>query len=231
MSANTGEPDHFVPHGICTECGNDDAAWLDTLCLDCRMATDQGPTFGTWGDPTSRLIYHDAMPALLSGIDRSGTTLDLGGGNGLLREWFDQVVTVDKDPAKQPDVLADVLGYAPTDKVYDRVVLRYVLHYLNDTEVRDLLANIAGYHHGDLVVIQFVNDADTLEAKYANSVNETKWFRSEWHLLTLLTQRWTVHQRVALGYDVDPEFYRNRLGHPNPTGHAETVVAYLMRPR
>lgn len=51
---STGEPDYFVPHGTCTECGNDDAAWLDTLCLDCRMATDQGEAFGTWPDRTSR---------------------------------------------------------------------------------------------------------------------------------------------------------------------------------
>jgi hypothetical protein len=228
---STGEPDHFVPHGTCTECGNDDAAWRDTLCLDCRMATDQGTAFGTWSDRTSQLLYHDAMPALLSGIDREGRTLDLGGGNGLSRYWFEDVTTVDNDQRKQPDVLADMLGYAPTNVTYDRVLLRYVLHYLNDTEVRDLLTNIRRYHRGDLVVVQFVNDTDTLEAKYANSVNETKWFRTEWHLLTLLTQRWEVHQRIAVDYDVDPEFYRNRLGHPNPTGHPETVVAYLMRPR
>ena len=40
---------------------------------------------------------------------------------------------------------------------------------------------------------------------------------------------WRIHNRVALDYVVDPEFYRNRLGHPNPTGHQETVVAYDLR--
>jgi hypothetical protein len=58
-------------------------------------------------------------------------------------------------------------------------------------------------------------------------VNETKFFRPEWHLLGLL-RPWEVRRRIALSYDVGPEFYRNRLGHPNPTGHPETVVAYTL---
>src|SRR5690606_29386581 len=109
------------------------------------------------------------------------STLDLGGGNGLSREWFDQVTTVDIDPTKAPDVEADILTYTPPVPP-TRVLMRYVLHYLTDSQVIDLLDHIAGYC-GELVVIQFVND--DLAAKQANSVNETKVFRTETHLRSL----------------------------------------------
>lgn len=187
---------------------------------------DQGTAFGTWADPTSRLIYHDAMGALLSGIERPTRVLDLGGGNGLAREWFPGAVTVDLDPAKDPDVLADALEYTPAQP-YDLVLLRYVLHYLPDPLVRDLLVHVATYHRGPVVVIQFVNE--DLEAKAANSVGELKCFRTEWHLRTLVDREpWELVRRIAVSYDVDPEFYRNRLHHPDPTGHPETVVSYLL---
>jgi hypothetical protein len=219
----------------CTECGNDDPTEGYDLCSDCLEASgspllevDAGVQFGTWPDPTSRLIYQDAMPALLSGIARTGTTLDLGGGNGLSRQWFDQVHTVDADPGKQPDEVADALTYVP-DTSYDRVLLRYVLHYLRDGEVVALLQHVATYHHGPVVLVQFVND--DLDAKYANSVNERKHFRTEDQVIHLLSfAPWRVHQRIAVEYEVHPDFYRHRLGHPNPTGHRERVVAYLLEP-
>lgn len=187
------------------------------------MNVDAGVAFGTWEDETSRLIYRDAMPALLVGTDTSGLTLDLGGGNGLSRQWFANVVTVDSDPDKLPDVVADILTFAPNPGIYDRVLLRYVLHYLTDAQVRELMAHLASWHRGELTVIQFVND--DLEAKYGNSVNETKHFRTEGQLLALLDP-WVPAHRVAVSYEVTADFYRNRLAHPNPTAHAETVVAY-----
>lgn len=188
------------------------------------MNPDAGTAFGTWQDRTSRLLYADAMPALLSGVPRDGLTLDLGGANGLSRQWFNNVLTVDVDASKQPDVVADALTYTP-DPPVDRVLLRYVLHYLSDAKVRQLARHVATYAD-ELVVVQFVND--DLRAKRANSVNETKHFRSEVMLLGLL-RPWRVHQRIALAYDVDPQFYANRLGHPSPSGHPETVVGYLCR--
>lgn len=187
------------------------------------MNVDAGTEFGKWGDETSRLIYHDAMPALLTGVDTTARTLDLGGGNGLMREWFPNLTTVDRDVTKAPDVLTDIITYQPTE-TYDRVLLRYVLHYLSDAQVALMLDRIARWHDGPLLVVQFVND--DVGAKYANSVNERKWFRTEWHLLSLLTRQWEVERRVAVEYDVTPEFYANRLAHPNPTGHRERAVAY-----
>jgi hypothetical protein len=188
------------------------------------MSTDQGTAFGTWLDPTSRLIYHDAMPALLSGTPRDGLVLDLGGGNGLAREWFPRLLTVDADPAKEPDVLADVLTWQPSTQAA-RVLLRYVLHYLPDDDVRRLMAHLASWHRGPVTLIQFVND--DLAAKERNSVNEVRYFRTEARLRSLLWP-WLVQRRIAVSYDVDPEFYRNRLNHPHPTSHPETVVAYTL---
>lgn len=188
---------------------------------------DAGTAFGTWPDATSRLIYHDAMPALLSGTYTTSPTVDLGGGNGLARQWFPHLTTVDSDEAKRPDVVADVLTWQPAPgRRYDRVLLRYVLHYLADAQVEALLRHVATWHDGELLVIQFVND--DLAAKRANSVNETKHFRTEAQLLALLAP-WSPQRRLALDYVVEPEFYRNRLGHPNPTGHPERVVAYTCR--
>lgn len=183
---------------------------------------DQGQAFGSWGDPTSRLIYHDAMPALLSGVDRSGHVLDLGGGNGLAREWFPNLTTVDTDAAKGPDVVADALTYVPPARP-DLVLLRYVLHYLNGYDVVRLLRHVTTYAD-TLLVVQFVND--DLVAKRANSVNESKVFRTEMHLGQLVRPWWRLVRRIAVEYEVHPDFYRNRLGHPNPTAHAERVVSY-----
>lgn len=194
-----------------------------------RMDVDQGTAFGTWTDRTSRLIYHDAMPALLSGIEHPERVLDLGGANGLSREWFPDALTVDVDRSKQPDIVADALVYTPL-QAPDLVLIRYVLHYLPDRSVRALLHHVASYHDGPVLLIQFVND--DLDAKLANSFNEgPRHFRSEVHLHGLVDQPpWQLVRRIALEYVVDPEFYTHRLGHPTGTAHLERVVSYLLTP-
>lgn len=186
---------------------------------------DQGRRFGTWPDRTSRLIYHDAMPALLSGVDTALPTVDLGGGNGLAREWFPYLTTVDSDATKAPDVVADIVHWTPGPGYRpQQALLRYVLHYLPDGSAGALLRHVAGYCPR-LLVVQFVNH--DLAAKLANSVGERKWFRPEHQLANLVQSNgWAIDTRLAVDYYVDPDFYRYRLGHPNPTGHPEMVVAY-----
>lgn len=180
--------------------------------------------FGTWPDPTSRLIYTDALPALLSGVPRDDSVLDLGGANGLSRRYFSNVTTVDMDPSTSPDVVADIRRYTPATS-YDRVLLRYVLHYLPDADVMALADHIAAYHYGPVHVVQFLGTA----AKVAASPDRaTRWMRSEPELVELLlADSWQVTQRVALTYDVHPDFYRYRCGQPGPS-HEETTVSLTL---
>lgn len=190
------------------------------------MNVDQGVTFGLWPDQTSKLIYWDLMPVMLNGVDTSGRVGDLGGGNGIIKTWVPQAVTIDVDETKQPDIVDNILTHVGD---YDLVIIRYVLHYLDDHQVRALLRHLSLNHDGQILLIQFVND--DLEAKQANSVNETKWFRREDHLESLIAHTHLIVDRKSVGYRVGADFYRNRLGHPNPTPHNETVVGYLLERR
>jgi len=185
---------------------------------------DQGRAFGTWPDATARLMYHDAIPALLNGVDTSGAVADYGGANGLLKAFIPHAVSVDIDPTKGPDVVDDIATHVGA---YDLVVIRFVLHYLTDAEVKALFAHLATFHRGRVLVIQFVND--DMAGKLANSVNETKHFRTEAGLMDLLGH-WLVRDRKRLDYTVSAQFYRERLAHPNPTPHEEGMVALYLEP-
>lgn len=186
---------------------------------------DQGSEFGTWSDKTSRLLYHDCMTVLLSPIKVRGPVVDLGGANGLSRQWFPGAVTVDIDPSKNPDVLDDVTTFANTSET---VFMRYLLHYLSDDAARRMFANLWASPARQVIVVQFVND--DIKAKLRNSVGEAKVFRNEAQLCELFPP-WVIKNRTAIDHEVDPEFYRNRLGHPNPTPHRETILGLeLVKP-
>lgn len=182
---------------------------------------DQAGEFGKWGDATSRLMYHDIMDLALEGVDTAGRVADYGGANGLLKEWIPQAISVDYDATKSPDIQEDILAHVGD---YDLIVMRYVLHYMNDQTVIGLMHNIASYHDGRVLIIQFVNE--DLVSKQANSIGEIKYFRDEDDLRTLLTHDWIIAARRAVDYNVDAEFYRNRLNHPNPSSHDERIVIY-----
>lgn len=188
-----------------------------------RHTEDQGTAFGSWPNNTARLMYHDIMPLALNGIDTSGRVADLGGANGLLKQWIPQAITVDYDASKNPDVCEDIRSHVGD---YDLVVLRYVLHYMGDIGVRGLMRHLAATHKGRVLVVQFVND--DLAAKRANSVGETKWFRTTEETHRLLCETHRVLSAKAVDYVVEAEFYRDRLNHPNPTSHHETVLILEM---
>lgn len=186
-----------------------------------RHNEDQGDAFGRWPNKTARLMYHDIMPLVLSGIDTSGRVADLGGANGLMKEWIPQAVTVDYDETKGPDICEDISKHVGE---YDLLVLRYVMHYMPDTQVLALFDHIVSYHNGRVMVIQFVND--DLAAKRHNSVGEIKWFRTTQQTLDLLKPcGLRVASCKSVDYVVEPDFYRERLGHTNPKGHWETILA------
>lgn len=192
------------------------------------MSIDQGQQFGTWTDPTSRLIYHDAMPALLNRLNLDGRWVDLGGANGLMREWLPNLTTVDIDPTKAPDIVADIVDWTPGEQ-FDAAVCRYVLHYMDHPTVIDFLRHVGSWA-SRLLSIQIVNPRPA--DKYARSVNEKKYFRTRPHVELLYDMAgWTWEGSASLDYWVGPEFYRNRLGHPNPPPelHEETIILHDLR--
>lgn len=194
---------------------------MNNELLDC------GTAFGTWTDKTSRFIYHDAMATMLQGIEHSASVGDLGGGNGLLKQWLPNSIAIDCDATKQPDIVDSVFDYVGT---HDALVLRYVLHYLQDNEVLTLMRHLRSYHHGSVLVIQFANN--DLATKYGNSYNEQKYFRTTSQLTALLTEVWQVTKLTTMEYEVGQDFYENRLGVGNKyTPHTETLLGITLDPR
>ena len=200
------------------------------------MTAGEAPTlFGWWTDGTSDLMYRGAMGYLLDGLPRPGrSVLDLGGANGMSR-WYlpgHDITTVDIDPATEPDVVADITTWTPKADA-EVVLLRYVLHYLSDEQVRGLFAHLATWHYGPVLVVQFANPRPW--QKRANSADAgQRWFRTPAALLTLLRSlpNWIDHGRVnRLTYTVQPEFYANRLGTPGQYAHAEELLGLALEHR
>lgn len=192
---------------------------------------DRGETFGTWDDETSRFLYRDSTLEILPllgitpGEDPGLRVVDLGGGNGLLRPFIPGIVTVDHDPTKSPDIVGDLLTHEVRGR-YDLVVLRYVLHYLDDYDTVRLMDQVRGVR---TLVVQFTNELD-LRTKIdfsRKSKEGRKFFRTGEqleNLLPLFGTRLIYKQR----YTVTPGFYLNRLGVVVPRGHEETLRAYVI---
>lgn len=181
------------------------------------FAVDQGKDFGTWGDPVSRFMYETSLPPILNAANLMGHVGDFGGANGLLKEYVpNKVTTIDIDPSKEPDVVADILTHRDR---YDTAWCRYVMHYLTDQQVLQFLATVNARR---LILVQFANN--DLRSKYANSVGEVKYFRTMQQMNALLPHRSRVLWHRA--YDVTPEFYKNRLGLDGACAHTEHLLAY-----
>ena len=178
------------------------------------FSVDSGRDFGTWTDPTSRFMYQDSLADILPHIPiREGQRIaDFGGANGLLKQHIPDLTTIDCDPSKEPDIVDDILQHRER---YELGICRYVLHYLTDQQVIDFLDNV---NVGSLFVIQFTNP--DLRSKYANSVNEQKYFRTPEQLAALMPEGSVKLHSVE--YTVTREFYQNRLGFDG-TPHSETL--------
>lgn len=181
---------------------------------------DQGLNFGTWTDKTSKFMYFDSIKQILSKIKKFPVVADYGGGNGLLKQFIPNIITVDIDPTKKPDILDNILTHKGT---YDLIVMRYVLHYLSDYDVLELFNNISAFHSGKVLVIQFCNN--DLKSKYANSKNEYKYFRTESQLENLLPKHKKIYSQK---YTCAKAFYSNRLKIKNAKSHKEILNAYLI---
>lgn len=179
---------------------------------------DQGERFGKWGDEVSQFMYFDSTKEILSKIEIPELVADYGGGNGNLKKFIPHALTIDIDESKKPDRVESILEHRGE---YDLVVIRFVLHYLSDNEIKELLKRIQSKH---VLIIQFVNEDK--KAKIENSRNEQKIFRNQKELELLLPAGF--QEIYSKEYLVSPEFYRNRLGIGNYKKHRETLKAYYL---
>lgn len=180
---------------------------------------DQGDNFGKWSDPTSRFMYEDSLKEILSEIEIPEIVADYGGANGILKGFIKNIITIDIDESKNPDIIDDILKHEGN---YQLIIIRFVLHYLNDYEVLELFENISKYHEGKILIIQFVNE--DLKSKYQNSKNEFKYFRTKDQLEKLLPEAKLIYSKEYL---CSKEFYRNRLKIEDAKPHFESINAYL----
>lgn len=186
-----------------------------------NFAVDQGESFGTWEDETSRFMYDTSLTAILAGVHMEGHIGDFGGANGLLKRRLpnSRVTTIDIDPSKNPDIVDDILTHS---EPYDIAWCRYVMHYLTDQQVIHFIDNVNAPR---IVLVQFANP--DLRVKYANSRNETKYFRTGEQLESLLPSG--IELVGATEYMVTAEFYKNRLGLEDAQPHTEHLLVYDIR--
>lgn len=181
---------------------------------------DRGRQFGRWSDDTSKFIYFDSVKEILSLIELPKVIADYGGANGILKEFIPNIISIDIDETKKPDIVDNILTHQGH---YDLIIIRFVLHYLNDYEVLELFENIKQYHNGQILVIQFCND--DLKQKYHNSKNEFKYFRTQNQLEQLLPSNRKIYTK---NYICTSEFYLNRLDIKTDVEHKELLNAYLI---
>jgi len=184
---------------------------------------DKGKEFGSWKDKVSKYLYHDSLIEIKyflkkNNINTNCSIGDFGGGNGILKNYFKNLTTIDMDINKNPDILDNILTHK---NYYDLVILRYVLHYLNDYEVIKLFKNI---NAKNILIIQFINK--DLRSKYLNSKNELKYFRNEQHLMQLIPIK---NKKIySKEYLVTKEYYINRIGIGKYIKHKEILNAYYI---
>jgi hypothetical protein len=192
---------------------------------------DKGESFGLWNDKTSRLMYFDSVGVSLSGIDTSSMHVaDYGGANSILKQIIKckKYTCIDIDTTKQPDITDSILTHVGQ---YDLIIVRYVLHYLSDNEIMQLISHIRSFHRGLVLIIQFCNENRDLQIKWeiskqAETGGEQKYFRNKKHLSRLLKELHLINS-IEVNYSVMPEFYQNRLGIKTDLSHTETILNLL----
>ena len=201
---------------------------------------DKGKEFGKWTDSVSKFMYHDHFASIYSrfNLDSYNHIEDLGGANGLLREFFidKNYTTSDIDKTKEPNFIRNAIDFNGMHRCQtfsfpyqsDLIIIRYILHYLTDDEVIKMFSNIKKHHKGDILVIQFTNEDNDLNVKLANSINEIKYFRTQSQLYELLIG-FNILQSESQSFEVTEEFYQNRLQNFNAKAHSEEIQTVLMR--
>ena len=186
---------------------------------------DEGKKFGTWNDSISKLMYFDCMDKFLIDIDTSGRVADYGGANGNLKQFIPNSISIDIDSSKNPDLIDNILVHEGN---YNLIVIRYVLHYLDENQRNELFEHLRTFHSGKRVlIIQFVNDGKDFNVKRNNSINETKYFLTS-ETLQKTIESFKTLKNDEITYMVTKEFYRNRLNNHNAEEHSETIKSILI---
>jgi hypothetical protein len=183
------------------------------------MNLDQGTDFGIWTDSVSRFMYNTSSRAFFGVIDfeHNEKVGDYGGANSLLKNilpnWINYT-SIDMDESKKPDIVDDIITHKGN---YDTVILRYVIHYLNDSQVIELFKNIKANR---ILVQQFFNKDTILKSKF--DPMGYRFFRNRQEFNNLIG--FAGKDIGKIEYDVTDEFYSNRFNLPcKPVKHKETV--------
>jgi hypothetical protein len=225
-----------------TQSNNKDWLTIDPDVLENQINIDEN--FGNWTDDVSRFMYERHFDRIFNDkrfdLARFNRIEDFGGANGKLKAFFgNKLSTIDIDETNNPDFLGNVVnynGYASFgwrgERRYfkvesDLIIIRYVLHYLTDDEIKRMFQNIKSNHKGHILIVQFTNEGEDMEIKKQNSINEIKYFRTAQELSSLISS-FEIVAADTESFTVTKEFYRNRLQNYEALPHQEQIQTILL---
>ncbi len=204
-----------------------------------KFDLDQGTAFGTWDDRVSKLMYQDSTKLFNTDI-KDKKVADFGGANGLLGKALNikNYIVVDIDNEKQNTEQFINDSILTHQGEYDTIVIRYVLHYLSDNEVKELVNNIKSFHKGELIILQFTNEGNNLKEKlrvsktFEQPTDGKKFFRTRNELFDLLNELGFPEEIKEVRFSINEEFYNNRFGLDiDSTCHTEELqyIKYILK--
>jgi len=184
---------------------------------------DNGKMFGKWKDEVSILLYEDINKHISKYVKKIDTVGDYGGANGLLGKSLKckKYTVIDYDESKKDNnnfINDNIITHKGE---YDTVVLKLVLHYLKDIEIKRMLENIKAKN---IIIVQFVNSGIDLKIKQEiskDSNEKKKYFRTKTELLNIL---YDFKEVDKFDYIVTSDFYKNRLQIDTYLQHKETLL-------
>lgn len=188
-----------------------------------QFKEDNGSNFGKWNDNVSNILYNTANKIIASQILKNDVVADYGGANSLLKndvqckEYF--CIDID-NTKKQIDnfINEDIITHKGS---YDKVIIKLVMHYLTDKQIKEMLKNITAK---EIIICQFINSKEDIlvKKKISNLSKESeKFFRNKEELLSIIGECDTL---AEIDYVCDREFYLNRLGLDTNLSHKETLL-------
>lgn len=188
-----------------------------------QFKEDSGSNFGKWSDNVSNILYNTANKIIASKILKNDVVADYGGANSLFKndvqckEYF--CIDID-DTKKQIDnfINEDIITHKGS---YDKVIIKLVMHYLTDRQIKEMLENIIAK---EVIICQFVNSKEDIlvKKKISNLSKESeKFFRNKKELLSIIGK---CDILAEIDYICDREFYLNRLKLDTNLSHKETLL-------